>query len=192
MKEAFGIGDLNPAKIGKTVGNFAEDKILDPLVGVFGGIFDTIKGLLDKIVDEVRKFVESIPRQIKENVLMPIYNKTIKPVWDKMKSVFGWLKTLCLMCCIMCFLSSIMALGIPQMIISIIRSSATTSSSSAQVLNSTYDTSVGTTPPVTTTTSAVADSMVMFNGLPTTSPGGNSNNNNNIMFNMPNFASNRS
>jgi len=85
---------------------------------------DAGKGIVDvgniakKIVTDLGKIMErgikDLPNQVMKNVL--------GPAWDWLRKVWGWLKYICSVVCCLCVASSCVSLGIPQMVMSTVRS----------------------------------------------------------------------
>lgn len=161
-----------------------------------------VKKILDKVIKTIDNFVKNLPRNV--------YRKVFKPLVDKLKWLFSWIKLLCLCSCILCIASSCFALGLPQMILSIIQGAGSVAASQAvdgtnggstsnninlsefdlNGLNNNDSSNAG-------SLDALPTSMAMFNPRPTTGgpavgsvrmaiPTGPSTNN------MPNFSKNLS
>jgi hypothetical protein len=65
---------------------------LDKVKGGVGKVTDVVGNIFDTIIEEIRKQVDTLPKKF--------YNGVIKPIWNKIKWLFGWIKlVLSLSCC---------------------------------------------------------------------------------------------
>jgi hypothetical protein len=180
-----GLDKANPATWGK--------ELLEKIKDIFKKIEKTITGLLDNIVNKIKEFVENIPKELKNKVWLPIYNKTIKPVVNAFKSAISWIKLCCIICSCLLILSSSIALGIPQTIFHIAKNihlrtgtnGLNNNMSNTPMSDNMSDNMSNNTMNNMNVNSPINDSMVMFNGMPSST-----SSNNNIKFNLPDFSSN--
>jgi phage-related protein len=141
---------------------------LSKVKGGVGKVTDVVGNIFDTIIEEIRKQVNTLPKKF--------YNGVIKPIWNKIKWLFGWIKlVLSLSCCCSLFVV-LYYTGILRMLTDLVK----------QIVQLITSPSIATTTTATVVSEGSGNNSVLFTPQATTAQSPSSLN----IFDMPNFNNN--
>jgi len=106
------LGDKGCGVAAKQVSS-ALNGVKNEIDDVLGDVSGDIKSVMTSATSSVSKYITNLPQTV--------YNKTIRPLLQKLSWLFSWIKPLVMCSCSLYLFSACMAMGIPQLLIGVIQ-----------------------------------------------------------------------